>query len=82
MVFNDTFDGTSVDVVWEVHADAADGPLASQGVATVSVPLGEHTTVPIDVTLPSSGTSAYLVLRSRKDGREIFVEDAERFQLQ
>ena len=82
MVFNDTFDGTSVDVVWEVHADAADGPIASQGETTVSVPLGEHVTVPVDVTLPSSGTRAYLVLRSRKDGREIFVEDAEWFQLQ
>jgi len=81
-VFNDTFDGTSVDVAWEVHADAADGPIASQGDTTVTVPLGEHATVPIEVTLPSSAARAYLILRSRKNGREIFVEDAEWFQLQ
>jgi hypothetical protein len=38
--------------------------------------------VPIDITMPSTGTQAYLVLRARKDGREQFVEDAEWFQLQ
>jgi hypothetical protein len=81
-VFNDTLSGTSVDVVWEVRTDAADGPIVSQGDVAVDVPLGEHATVPITVTLPSTGTRAYLVLRSRKDGREIFVEDAEWFQLQ
>ena len=82
MVFNDTFAGTAVEVVWEVHGETADGPIVSQGDTPVDVPLGDHATLPITVTMPSSGTRAYLVLRSRQDGREIFVEDAEWFQLQ
>ena len=59
-----------------------DGAIASQGDMPVDVPLGGHATLPITVTMPSTGTRAYLVLRSRKDGREIFIEDAEWFQLQ
>jgi hypothetical protein len=82
IVFNDTFAGTAVDVVWEVHGDTEDGPIVSQGDMPVDVPLGGHATLPLTVTMPSSGTRAFLVLRSRKDGREIFVEDAEWFQLQ
>ena len=82
IVFNDTFSGTAVDVIWEVHGETADGPIASQGDTPVDLPLGGHTTMPVTVTMPSTGTRAYLVLRSRKDGREIFVEDAESFQLQ
>jgi len=49
---------------------------------TVDVPLGSHVTLPVTVTMPAAGTRAYLVLRSSKDGREIFVEDAEWFTLQ
>jgi len=82
IVFNDTFAGTVVDVVWEVHGETADGSIVSQGDMPVDVPLGGHATLPISVTMPSSGTRAYLVLRSRKDGRDIFTEDAEWFQLQ
>jgi uncharacterized protein with NRDE domain len=65
-----------------VHGETADGPIVSQGDMPVDVALGDHATLPIMVTMPSSGTRAYLVLRTRQDGREIFVEDAEWFQLQ
>jgi uncharacterized protein with NRDE domain len=82
IVFNDTFAGTAIEVVWEVHGETADGPIVSQGDMPVDVALGDHATLPIMVTMPSSGTRAYLVLRTRQDGREIFVEDAEWFQLQ
>ena len=81
MVFNDTFDGTTVDIAWEMHADAPDGPLADQGQATLEVPLGERVMLPITVAAPASGTRGYLVLQASKAGQVLFRDDAEWFQL-
>ena len=84
LVFNDTFDGTSVDVRWELRADSPSGPVADQGQATLEVALGGRVTLPITVTAPASAASAsaYLVLRATKSGQELFREDAESFLLQ
>jgi hypothetical protein len=82
MVFNDTFSGTTVDVAWEVHADSPTGAIASQGQMSVEVPLGNRIQLPISVTVPQIGTTAYLVLIASKGGVELFREDAEVLQLQ
>jgi Glycosyl hydrolases family 2, TIM barrel domain len=82
MIFNDTFAGTSVDVTWEMHGDAPDGPIADQGATTQDVPLGGRVTLPITVAAPSSGTVGYLILEARKGGRLLFREDSEWFMLQ
>jgi hypothetical protein len=82
MVFNDTFAGTAVDVAWEMHADSPSGAMASQGQMSVEVPLGNRIQLPISVTVPQAGTTAYLVLVASKGGVELFREDAEVLQLQ
>jgi hypothetical protein len=81
LVFNDTFAGSAVDVAWEVRTDAADGPVGDQGSMQIEVPLGQHATMPITITLPTTGARAYLILRSSKDGQTLFTEDAEWFTL-
>jgi hypothetical protein len=82
MIFNDTFDGTTIDVVWEMRADAPDGALGDQGQATVDVPLGGRGTLPITVAAPASGARGYLILQAGKAGQILFRDDAEWFQLQ
>ena len=82
MVFNDTFSGTAVDLSWEMHQDSATGAISDQGSQTLTVPLGQRSTVGITVTAPSSGTKAVLVLTSSKNGQQIFTDDAETFTLQ
>jgi len=82
VIFNDTFDGTSVDVTWEVHADSATGTIGAMGTLTADVPLGSMTTKPITMTAPSSGTKCYLVLRAQKNGATLFEETDESFTLQ
>ena len=37
-IFNDTFSGTSISVVWEVHADSPTGAMSSTGTFAVNVP--------------------------------------------
>jgi hypothetical protein len=84
LIFNDTFSGTSIDVTWEVHADSPTGTIASMGtLSSVMVPLGTMATQTINITAPSSGTQAYLVLRSQKSGTQttVFEEDGEYFTL-
>jgi hypothetical protein len=82
MVFNDTFSGTAVNVSWEMHQDSATGAMSDQGSQMVTVPLGQRTTISIMVTAPSSGTKAFLVLTSSKNGEQIFMDDGEAFTLQ
>jgi len=82
VVFNDTFSGTGVDLSWEMHQDGVQGPISDQGSMHVDIPLGQRTMVTIGVTAPTAGTTATLVLQSSKDGRVIFRDDGQRFQLQ
>ncbi len=81
-VFNDTLANTGVEIGWEMHVDASTGPIADQGTLEVTVPLGEHITVPITVQAPATGTRAYLVLMSSKGGIQTFRDDAEYFEIQ
>jgi hypothetical protein len=84
LVFNDTFSGTSIDVTWEVHTDSATSAIASTGtLSAVMVPLGTMAMQTINITAPSSGTQAYLVLRAQKTGTQttVFEEDGEYFTL-
>jgi hypothetical protein len=82
VIFNDTFEGTSVDVTWEVHADSATGTIGAMGTLTAEVPLGSMTTKSITMTAPNSGTKCYLVLRAQKNGATLFEETDESFNLQ
>jgi len=82
IVFNDTFAGTAVDLSWEMHEGTATGAVADQGSMRLTIPLGQRTTITINVTAPSTGTAAVLILQSSKDGRVIFRDDAQQFKLQ
>jgi hypothetical protein len=81
-VFNDTVAGADVGIAWEMHTDSASGAMVDQGSMSVSVPLGTHSMVSIDVKAPASGTRGYLILTSSKGGVQTFREDAEYFTLQ
>jgi hypothetical protein len=81
LVFNDTFSGTAVTVIWEFHAGSATGAIASSGTLNVDVPLGSMATTTINATAPSSGSMGYLVLRAQKSGTTLFEEDDEAFNL-
>jgi len=65
-----------------MHAGTATGTIADQGSMRLTIPLGQRTTTAVNVMAPSTGTSAVLVLQSSKDGRVIFRDDAQQFQLQ
>lgn len=81
LVFNDTFIGTHITVVWEVHSDAPAGPMGSSGTFAVDVPNGSRTTQAITVRTPTTGTTFYLVLRAQKDGLAVFEDTAQAFTL-
>jgi hypothetical protein len=82
IVFNDTLSGTGVDVAWEMHQDSATGAMSGQGSMHLDIPLAGHATVTANVTAPSAGTSAVLVLQSSKNGTVLFRDDGEVFTLQ
>jgi Glycosyl hydrolases family 2, TIM barrel domain/Glycosyl hydrolases family 2, sugar binding domain/Glycosyl hydrolases family 2 len=82
LVFNDTFEGTTVNVTWEVHAESATGALGATGTLMVDVPLGSMATNSITMTAPASGTKCYLVIRAQKNGMTLFEETDESFILQ
>lgn len=82
MVFNDTFSGTGVDLSWEMHQDSPTGSISGQGSMQLDIPLAGHATVTVNVTAPSSGTTAVLVLQSRKNGTVLFRDDGEAFTVQ
>jgi hypothetical protein len=81
VIFNDTFAGTSITVVWEVHADLATGPTASTGTFTLDIPLGSRVIRPITIHTPAAGTTCYLVLRAQKNGAAVFEDSAQMFSL-
>ncbi len=80
-IFNDTFSGTAVSVIWEVHTDSATGTTASNGTLSLDVPLGSMATQSINITAPNSGSKFYLVLRAQKNGLTLFEETEESFTL-
>lgn len=82
LIFNDTFEGTTINVTWEVHADSATGTVGASGTLAVDVPLGSMATKSITMTAPTSGTKCYLVLRAQKNGTTVFEETDESFTLQ
>ncbi|MDP9001755.1 MAG: beta-galactosidase [Myxococcota bacterium] len=81
IVFNDTFTGTRINVVWEVHSDAPAGPMGSSGTFAVDVPNGSRMTQAITIHTPTVGTTFYLVFRAQKDGLPVFEDTAEAFTL-
>ena len=64
-----------------MHTDAPAGAMVDQGTMQVSVPLGTHIMVPINVKVPTTGTRGYLILTSSKGSVQTFREDAEFFTL-
>jgi hypothetical protein len=81
LVFNDTFSGTALNVSWELHADSPTGTIASMGSFDVDLALGSMAQQAITVTAPGSGTRAYLVVRSKKNGAIVFEDSAQVFTL-
>ncbi len=72
MVFNDTFDGERVDVRWEFGDE--------RGSFSVDVPLGGRALREIEFT-PRAPGRARLVIVAEKDGREVFREEEQWFEV-
>jgi hypothetical protein len=79
-VFNDTFSGTAVKVIWKLAEDSANGEVVTNGEINVMIPLGYIYTNTITFSIPNAidGTSLYLVLSTQKSGVPMFVEDSEK----
>ncbi len=82
VVFNDTFSGTAVAIVWELRADNPSGAVVSTGTVSLDVPLGAMASRAITIHTPSAGTACSLVLRAEKNGVVLFEDTAESFLLQ
>ena len=84
-VFNGGIFGNQMSLSWSAHWDSPSGPLANKGmVGPFEVTPGFHTTQNISFTAPIPGSDSrklYLVLKSIKEGEEVFVEDAIFFMI-
>jgi hypothetical protein len=72
VVFNDTFAGERVDVRWQFGEQ--------RGSFSVEVPLGGRVVHEIEITPQAPGRTA-LVLAAEKDGREVFREEEQWFEV-
>ncbi len=72
VVFNDTFAGERVDVRWELGAE--------RGAFSVDVPLGGRVSHEIAFT-PRAPSRERLVIVAEKDGREVFREEEQWFEV-
>lgn len=80
-VYNDTFSGTAVSVLWQLAQGSPSGTVVASGQVNLTVALGYVVNTPITFTIPNSvnGTVYYLVLSTQKAGVQIFQETAEQF---
>jgi hypothetical protein len=80
-VFNGGLTGNRLTLLWSLHWDKPDGPLAMSGVEIPCViEPGFHATEKIAFTAPALETgrderNLFLVLESRKEGRTVFRDD-------
>ena len=81
VVFNDTVKREPIDVRWELRKGAADGAVAASGEFRVSPPLGGRLERTIEFTPPADASRVYLVLSSRRAGREEFKETKQWFDV-
>jgi hypothetical protein len=80
VVFNDTFEGTRVDVRWELRRGAPDGARVAAQNLRLDVPLGQSVQQPITFIPPATGGPLYLVLTASKPGDGVlFKDDGTRF---
>jgi len=77
VVFNDTFEGTTVRVRWQLRQGSRTGPVVAGETRNLEVPLGEHVEVPITFTAPATDGPLYLVLTASKPGQGVLFEDAD-----
>ena len=80
-VFNDTFSNSPINLRWQARLGSPDGPRVSQGSETLEIAPGTDLQVPLTFTAPIHGTTMYLVLSSSINGRQIFQERHEVFDL-
>ena len=63
VVFNDTFQGTRIDVRWRLREGSPSGPVRAGGDLHLDVPLGQSVQQPITFTPPATGGPLSLTLR-------------------
>lgn len=82
-LFNDTFNGTSVEVRWQLRKDSATGQILASNSFTEEVPMGyvKQSTIEVPVPALQDGTALFLVLAGYKNGVEQFRESSQRFQV-
>lgn len=76
VVFNDTFEGTRIDVRWELRRGSPDGPVIAAQSLLLHVPLGKSVQQPITFTPPVTGGPLYLLLTASKPGDGVLFKDA------
>jgi hypothetical protein len=80
VVFNDTFQGTRVDVRWRLREGDPAGPVRAGEDLRLDVPLGQSVQQPISFTAPATGGPLYLTLVASKPGQGVlFTDDDTRF---
>lgn len=85
-VFNGGLSGNKMSLRWSAHWDSSGGPEAVKGgtVGPFEVEPGFHSTQTISFKAPEVNDQQrrlYLVLKSVKDGKVVFVEDAIYFNI-
>ncbi len=80
-IYNDTFDGTAMEIHWELRQDSATGTILASDTLHENVPLGyvKKTQIAFHVPNLPNGTRLFLVLWTAKNGIEQFRETSEQF---
>lgn len=76
-VFNDGLKGDKVDLEWQVHDGTTNGPVIADGKTTLTIPVGEFRSVPVEFTSPSVGDGVVLSLKTSVGGVEQFSDNSQ-----
>ena len=80
-VYNDTLGDENVTVKWEARLDSPSGRVVASDTLNLSIRNAYYLDVPITFTAPKTGSKLYLILESYKEGKLIFREDKQVFNL-
>ena len=75
-LFNDTFNGTRLDVSWSLRQGAPDGAVVASGSLTPDIAPGDHAQLPISFTAPSTTDLLYLDIGVEKPNHGVLFQDA------
>jgi len=80
-VFNDEFEGSAVELRWELREGSASNWLYARGDARLEIPPGTMARVPVTFRAPRYNTHIFLTLRVLKGGMERFTSSVTCFEV-